>query len=200
MAELAKEKSKLKSKDLIIAGAFAALYVVVMFVGVSVLGFIPVTYLCAPLILPIILGPIWMLYVAKIPKRGAIFILAILVGLLTSMGGVWQAGIWALCCGIIAELIAGNIGHFKSRKSYLASYMIFACTNMGPFWMLLFAKGSFLEQCTIYYGAEYATTIDALTPAWFILVLIAMALVGGIIGGLFGQKLVSKHFKKAGVV
>ncbi len=197
--EQALNKKKLQSKDLIVAGAFAALYVVVMFVCVTLMGFIPLLYLCAPFVLAIILGPIWSLYVAKIPKRGAILILAVLVGLVTMMGGVWQAGIWALAIGIISELIAAS-GKYTSRKAYLISYMVFACTNMGPFWLLVFAKQFFLDQCAMYYGAEYAATIDALTPVWFIAVLIALALAGGILGGLFGMRLVSKHFKKAGVV
>lgn len=192
-------KQKLQSKDLIIAGAFAALYIVVMFACVTLTGFMPLVYLFSPLILAIVLGPIWALYVAKIPKRGAILILAILVGLLTTMGGIWQTGVWALIIGIAAELIA-FAGKYKSRKAYLISYMVFACTNMGPFLMIFFAKSAFLEQCIMFYGTEYAATIDAFTPPWLILVLIALALIGGLLGGLFGQKLVRKHFKKAGVV
>ncbi len=198
MAELVRNRSKLQSKDLIVAGAFAALYLVLMFACVSILGFIPILYLCAPLILAIILGPVYMLYVAKIPKRGAIVILGVLVGLLTSIGGVWMAGLWAVACGIIAELIAGA-GKYRSKRSYLISYVVFAWTNMGPFWLLVFAKGAFLDACTMYYGSEYAAAIDALTPFWMVFVLIGLALVGGIIGGLFGQKLIAKHFKKAGV-
>lgn len=197
--EQAIRKKSLQSKDLIIAGAFAALYIVVMFLCASLVGLIPLAYILAPLILAVVLSPIWSLYVTKIPKRGAILILSILVGLLTMMGGVWQAGVWSLLIGIVAELIAA-VGKYKSRKAYLVSYIIFACTNMGPFWMLFFAKQAFLDLCTAYYGADYAATLDALTPPWFILVFIALALVGGFIGGTFGQRLIRKHFKKAGVV
>lgn len=199
MSGLVKEKHTLKSKDLIVAGAFAALYIVLMFVSVSIMGAVPVVYICAPLLLPIILGPVYMLYVTKVPKRGAILILAILVGMLTSMGGVWQAGVWAILIGIVAELIASS-GKYVSKARYLISYAVFACTNMGPFWMLLFAKALFLEQCVVYYGAEYAAALDSLTPDWLIVVLIAFALVGGVIGGIFGQKLISKHFRKAGII
>lgn len=199
MAEMVKNKSKLQTKDLIVAGAFAALYIVLMFAGVTVLGFIPLLYLCAPLILALILGPVYMLYVAKVPKRGAILILAVLVGLLTSIGGLWQAGVWSLALGIIAELIVGS-GAYQSKRRYLISYVIFACTNMGPFWLLVFAKQAFLDSTLGYYGTEYVATLDALTPSWIIFVLLGLALVGGILGGLFGQKLIAKHFKKAGIV
>lgn len=42
--------NKLKTKDLIIAGAFAALYVVVLFALSTVLGALPILYLMAPFI------------------------------------------------------------------------------------------------------------------------------------------------------
>ncbi len=193
------EKTKLKSKDLIVAGAFAALYVVVLFITVGLTGFIPVLYLMAPLILGVVLGSIYMLYVTKVPKRGAIFILAVAVGLVTSMGGVWLAGVWSLLCGLVAELIV-YAGKYRSRKLYVISYMVFACTGMGPFWLLVFAKEAFLQACLNYYNQDYVNKLDALTPSWFIFVLLGLALTGGLIGGLLGNKLLKKHFEKAGVV
>ena len=191
--------NKLKTKDLIIAGAFAALYVVVLFVSVSALGIVPVVYLMAPFFMGIVLGPIYMLYVTKIPKSGAILILAILVGLLTMMGGMWFALVWSLIIGIVAELIA-RTGKYRSKKLYKASFAVFACTNMGPFWGLVLAKQAFLDSCVQYYSQEYADTIDKFTPSWIVIALIVIALIGGFIGANLGSKLMKKHFEKAGVV
>lgn len=190
---------KLKTKDLIVAGAFAALYVVVLMVGVSVLGFIPVLYLIAPLFISIVLGPIYMLYVMKVPKPGAILILAAVVGLITSMGGMWFALVWSLALGVVAQLIA-RAGKYQSKRMYCISYCVFACTNMGPFWALILAKDAFLASCADYYGADYAASIDALTPSWIVFVLIGIAVLGGFLGGALGNRLLRKHFEKAGVV
>ncbi len=66
--------------------------------------------------------------------------------------------------------------------------------------MLVYAKPSFIQACEIYYGADYAATLDKLTPSWIILVLIGSAMLGGLIGGLVGSRLLKKHFQKAGVV
>lgn len=110
--------SKLKTKDLIVAGAFSALYVVVLFAIVSVLGFIPILYLIAPFFNSIILGCIYMMYVAKVPKFGAILILSVAMGLITSMGGVWVSLLWCLTMGIVSELIA-RAGRYRSRKAYI---------------------------------------------------------------------------------
>jgi energy-coupling factor transport system substrate-specific component len=54
-----KQISKLTTKDFIIAGAFAALYVVLLFVVVSATVFIPIVYTFAPLILSVVLGPLY---------------------------------------------------------------------------------------------------------------------------------------------
>ena len=182
--------NKLKTKDLIVAGAFAALYVVVLFAVVTVMGFVPILYLIAPFVNSVILGCIYMMYVMKVPKTGAILILSVAVGLLTSTGGVWVSLIWCLALGIVAELIA-RAGNHKSKKSYILSYVVFACSSMSPFWMLAYEA---------YYGADYAATLDKFTPSWIILVLIGIAMLGGLIGGLIGSKLLKKHFQKAGVV
>ena len=130
---------------------------------------------------------------------GAILILSVAVGLLTSTGGVWVSLIWCLTLGIVAELIA-RAGNHKSKKSYILSYVVFACSSMSPFWMLAYAKPAFLQSCEAYYGADYAATLDKFTPSWIILVLIGIAMLGGLIGGLIGSKLLKKHFQKAGIV
>jgi energy-coupling factor transport system substrate-specific component len=142
-----------------------------------------------------------MLYAVKIPKRWSIMILAALVGLVTSMGGMWLTWLcifWALLLGFAADLIA-NSGT-PSRKKYILSFMIFACTNMGPCWMLVFAKQRFLEICVRYSGQDYANILDRLTPRWIILVFLIMAIAGGLIGGILGNRILKKHFEKAGIV
>jgi energy-coupling factor transport system substrate-specific component len=39
----------------------------------------------------------------------------------------------------------------------------------------------------------------SLTPTWMFFAMIIMCLIGGTIGGLFGAKVLKKHFKKAGM-
>jgi energy-coupling factor transport system substrate-specific component len=193
-----KQTGKLTTKDFIIAGAFAALYVVLLFVVVNATGLIPVVYLFAPFILSVALGPVYMLYVTKILKRWSVMILAALVGMVTSMGGTWLCIVWALLLGLAADLIV-NSGT-RSRKKYVLSFMVFACTNMGPFWMLIIAKQRFLDACAGYAGQDYANTIDRLTPRWIVFVFLAMAIAGGLIGGTVGGRILKKHFEKAGIV
>lgn len=192
-------KSELTTKDLIAAGAFAAIYLVLLTVlAVMVLPIVPVLYLATPLIAGIVLGTVYLLYCVKVPKTGAIFILALLVGAITSMASIYPliaAAVW----GVVAEGIAWGKRR-RSPTALAASYCVFNLTSMGPFFSLLLAKDAFLSTCVTYYGQEYADTIDRLTPDWIIAVFIVLALLGGILGGMFGKKLLKKHFAKVGAV
>lgn len=186
---------KLTTKDLIGAGAFAAIYLVLLTVLSSlVLPVVPVLFLAAPLVCGIFLGTVYMLYCLKVPRTGAIFILALLVGVITSM-----ASFYPLLASIVWGLIAECIVYGKRRQSANAlvlSYMVFNMTSMGPFFAIILAKDAFLKTCATYYGEAYAATLDRLTPEWSVLVFVALALAGGLLGGLFGKKLLKKHFAK----
>ena len=67
-------KIKLTTKDLISAGAFGAIYLVLLTVLSSmILPIVPILYLATPLIAGIILGSVYMLYSLKVPRTGSIF-------------------------------------------------------------------------------------------------------------------------------
>ena len=103
------------------------------------------------------------------------------------------AAVW----GVVAEGIAAGKRR-RSPNALAASYCVFNLTSMGPFFSLLLAKDAFLSTCVTYYGQEYADAIDRLTPDWIIAVFVVLALLGGILGGMFGKKLLKKHFSKVG--
>lgn len=63
-------KTKLTTKDLITAGAFGAIYLVLLTVLSSVLTIVPILFLATPLIAGIILGTVYMLYATKVPRTG----------------------------------------------------------------------------------------------------------------------------------
>ena len=112
-----------------------------------------------------------------------------------------MASIYPLIAAAVWGVVAEGIAWGKRRRSpnaLAASYCVFNLTSMGPFFSLLLAKDAFLSTCVTYYGQEYADTIDRLTPDWIIAVFVVLALLGGILGGMFGKKLLKKHFSKVG--
>ena len=193
-----KQDGKLKTKDYIFAGAFGAIYLVIMLAVVMGTGTIPILYLLSPLTVGVIGGTIYMLCVLKIHKFGAALILGILFLLISSTGN-WLSIVTALVAAVLAELVL-FLGRYKSRRMYLASFPFFNLNMSAPFALLLVNKQQFIDLSRAYYGEARADALDALTPSWIWFGLIALAFVGGIIGSFIAGKLIKKHFEKAGIV
>lgn len=191
-------KQKLKTKDLIYAGAFGAIYIILMMVLVAGTGMIPILYIFSPFVVGCVCATVYTVYVTKIKKRGGILILALLFGIVTSTSSFISL-LWALLCGGAAELIAGA-GKYSSKKMFLLSYPVFNLTMIGPFLMLVYAKQQFITMCEQFYGADYAQAVNRLTPGWIIFALAGLALAGGATGALLASRFAKKHFEKAGIL
>lgn len=146
-------KTKLTTKDLITAGAFGAIYLVLLTVLSSVLTIVPILFLATPLIAGIILGTVYMLYATKVPRTGAILVLALLVGLITSMATIYPL-IFAVVWGLIAELITA-----KRRKSARCSGSQLLCVQPDFYGSLLCpysGKGCLLRKlCRVLWRRIY---------------------------------------------
>lgn len=194
-----RENKKMRTRDFIYAGAFAALYVVVMLVVVMGLGAVAVPlYLVTPFIMGIVGATIYLLYTLKVHKFGAVLILGILFTLCTGSYN-WAAILVCVLATIFAELIL-LAGKYKSRKMYMLSYPVFNLTMAGPFAMLYVARDQFLSISMSYYGPERTAKMEALTPVWMWYAQMGLAVLGGAIGVIIASKLVKKHFEKAGIV
>jgi len=49
-------------------------------------------------------------------------------------------------------------------------------------------------------GDQYANTLQALMPSWMLYAGFALLFLGGILGALFGRKMMKKHFERAGII
>jgi energy-coupling factor transport system substrate-specific component len=189
---------KMRTKDLIYAGAFGAIYLVLMLVIVMASGVLPILYVMAPLTVGIVCGTVYMLCVLKVHKFGAALILGVLFALV-ACSTAWQAFVAALATAIVAELLL-YLGKYKSKKMYMASFVVFNLNMACPFLMLFIARDKFLGIAESYYGEAHAAGLAAITPSWVYFCIIGLAALGGLIGSLLASKLIKKHFEKAGVV
>jgi len=191
-------EKKMRTRDLIYAGAFGAIYLVVMLIIVLGTSAIPILYLIAPLTVGVVCGTIYEMCVLKVHKFGAALILGVLFALVAC-----SSNIMSLVCAVVAALLAELViraGKYESKKMYLASFVVFNLNMACPYLTLQFARDDFMARSVEFYGQAYADSLAAIAPDWVILISVGCAIVGGIIGALIASKLIAKHFAKAGIV
>lgn len=190
---------KLKVKDLVTIGIFAVVYFVVMF-AVGMIGMVPVLFLVYPAVLGIVTGTILMLFMAKVQKPLAIFILGILTPfIMFAMGHTYVLLVHGIIVMTIAELIR-RAGDYKSFKHNMFSFAVFNTWICGSLMQLLLVKEKYMEMTKPMMGEEYAIGLERLITYPNMALVYLGAIVGGIIGAYIGKALLKKHFEKAGIV
>lgn len=104
---------KLKAKDLINVGIYTAIYIVIFFV-VGMLNAIPVLYPFLYVLIPLISGIPFMLFLTKTEKFGMVTIMSVICGVFWFlMGYTWTAVVGYVVFGIIADIVL-KAGNYKS--------------------------------------------------------------------------------------
>lgn len=191
--------NKLNGKDLINVGIFTVIYIILFFVS-GMLGYIPIFAVALPLVVGILTGIPFILFITKTKKFGMVTLMGILVGILCFlMGQSWIAIVSGVVCGLLADLIFKS-GGYKSWKKTLFGYCVFTewvIGSMLPMWIM---RDVFIEQAEKMPSADYKETIMALTTDWMLPVVIVLGIVGAIIGAYIGRSTLKKHFQRAGIV
>ena len=103
------DSKKLETRDFISVGIFSLIYAVVAFVIGGVAQMTPVTFPFMPMIVALFTGTVFMLYVAKIPKKGALSILGVIAAILLFVTGMfWMMSVFFLVFGLIADFICAS--------------------------------------------------------------------------------------------
>ena len=192
-----KESAKLHGKDLINIGIFTAIYFVVVF-AVAMLGYIPnfMPLLCV--LVPIIGGIPFMLFLTKVKKFGMIVIMSIIMGILMLLTGMGHYSIFVgAVSGLIAEFVYKSGDYKSAPKAILTSgfFSVWVWGNFIPFFINI--EEYFATRQS--FGQEYVDALTSLLPMWMCPTLLAASFISGIIGGLLGKAVLKKHFKKAGI-
>jgi len=151
-----------------------------------------------PLFVGIVCATIYELCVLKVHKFGAALILGILFAVTTSAAYL-PGMLLAIATAFLAELVMMS-GKYKSKKMFLLSYVVFNLNMVCPFTNLYFRRDSFMAMATEYYGEEYAKGVAELATGWLPIFQIGLAIIGAFIGLFIANKLIKKHFEKAGIV
>lgn len=192
------DNKKLKVKDLVSIGVFGVIYFVLMF-GIGMMGMIPILFLIYPTVLGIVAGTVVMLFMTKIQKPWALFILGMISPLVMfAAGHTYVVVVLSLIVMIIAELIR-KIGNYNSFKYNMLSYAVFSTWICSSMMQMLLAKEVYVEHCKMM-GDDYVVALEKLITYPHMALVALGAFLGGIIGAYIGKALLKKHFEKAGIV
>lgn len=190
---------KLSVKDLINVGLFSVIYFI-MFTISGILGYIPICVVILPLIAGILGGIPFVLFTIKEQKFGAVTLMGVIAGLFTFLvGQTWRSVVFGLVFGLLADLIMRS-GQYKSWTKNMLGYSVFTLWTVGtmlPMWIM---RETFFAGYRENGGTDaYINAVMKLTPNYMILVVIVLALVGGMLGACLEKSVLKKHFEKAGI-
>ncbi|AYW48429.1 ABC transporter permease [Tetragenococcus osmophilus] len=197
------ESKTIRTSDLIFIGIYTALYFVLVGVAemIVVLAIPGYSYSYSPVLAALITGTIFMLMAAKVPKFGAITIMGSVLGVFFFLSGLFP---FALIPSVVSALLADIIAYafrYKSRLGLLLSYIVFSFNTTGPVIQLLFLTDSYVTNLRERgKDSAYIENVFASISNYTGLIVFVLLIIAAIVGGLFGQRMVKKHFKKAGVV
>lgn len=154
-----------------------------------------------PAVCALISGCVYMLLAAKLQKFGGISVMGIVMGLFFMTSGHFIISFAAnIVMGIVADFVA-RVSSYKSKKGLLLSYVLFSYGLFGPIIPMWFMKDAYVANLEARgkdaaYIADLFANINMTT---FVIAVVA-TLICALVGGWFGQKMVKKHFVKAGIV
>ena len=192
------KENKLKVKDLVTIGVFAVIYFIVYFI-VGMIGIVPLVFLFFPMVLGMVTGVVILLFMAKVQKPWALFILGMIPPMATFiMGMTYIVPLHALIIMLIAEFIRRK-GDFKSFKLTMLSFAVFNTWSCGSLMQMLWAKDKYMEISSMM-GDEYVAALERLITYPNMSLVYLGSIVGGLIGALIGRSMLKKHFEKAGII
>ncbi len=194
------DKKGLTIKDLVTIGIFTALFFVFQLIGSLPFAPNPALTFYQPFGIALLCGPVFLLMVAKVPKRGTISILGIINGIIWFVLGMhWGMDLGYVVMGIAADLVAGVKG-YKSTKLNIFAYGLFCLGPAGVF-VAYFADPAAWAGTMLNKGVsqEYIDTMTASAPTGMLPVILLGTLVIAAVSGFVGRRLLKKQFEKAGI-
>ncbi len=186
-------------KDCINIAIFSVIYSVGMVVFGMPFGFLVITSLAYPFAVGLAMGIPMMLFLAKTPKPFALFIFVALQGaIMTLMGHSYVLAIHSFGVAVLAELVRKFLG-YKTIKGSIAGYAVMCAHCAGEFLPIYIVSEQYRAVTETMMGKEYADQLMSL-PIWIMPILYVTAIIGGVLGGFLGVKILKKHFAKAGLV
>lgn len=198
--QLDHQKKGLTVKDLIITGVFSAIIFVCIMLTGGPFAAMPVLTFYFPVGSALLAGPVFLLMVAKVPKRGPITIAGVLAAVFTFATGMhWAMVLGYLVGGALADLVAGTKGYW-SKKTNVVSYIVFCLGGTGSY-LAFFINPQIWMSGMLEKGTpqEYLDTMYTAAGWWVLVTMLVGTALVALLSGFIGSKLLKKQFEKAGI-
>ncbi len=189
----------LTPRDLINVGIFAAIYYVVLFAA-AMFGLIGPPFMLLGHTLSILAnGIVISLYLARVPKVGAMTVLGLIISLLMTLTGHAWIGIFATTLlGLAADLIARS-GRFRAPMRNIIAYAVFTLWYLSPLLPVLWDSAGYRADIEARMGADYADRFSQIFNANTLVFIGAYFFIIALLGGWLGQRVLRRQFQRAGV-
>lgn len=199
MPKQIESENKLNAKDLMTIGVFTAITSVLTLV-ISFVSFFPAFLPLLAVLIPVIEGIPYMLFLTKTKKFGMITIFGLLNGTVDCFCGM---GVYAILTGLIFGLLADIIsksGKYQSKGKSVLSCGAYFMWLVGNYIPIVVARDAYYENLLKNdVNQEYIDTLTKVIPDWILPVILVVSFICGIVGGIIGTKTLKKHFEKAGI-
>lgn len=193
----------LNIRDFVLMGIFSAIMFALAMFLMMVTGVTPAIYLFYPAVYALVCGPLYMILVVKIAKKGAFVIPSVIVGILLGLMGAQTLLITSIVFGILAELIASS-GKYKDFKRIAIAYTVlmigFYVGDIAPIYVF---TNWYIKQATGgVAGADmtYLNSLIVVAQSYLGIASAFACLVAAPIGAKIGKGILKKHFEKAGMI
>ncbi len=193
-----KNDSKLRTKDIITLGIFSVLFAVVLFLFAAVMGIFPIAFLFYSTLGAIPCGIIYMYVITKISKGGTIIIMTTVISIIYFLMGTYGlAPLYGFAGGIIAEIISYSSKYKSFWKNTIGYTVYTTCLWFGFMSPMILSTNSYIEQTLAAgYAQDYVISMVSFITGPLFFVALGATIIGGLLGGLFGRKMLKKHFEK----
>lgn len=200
MSIQAQAKKGLTVKDLIVIGVFTAILSVCSMIGGTIFAVTPTLTFYYPIGAALLPGPVFLLLMAKVPKRGTL----IIIGVLLATSGFVLGMHWAMCLSgligaVLTDVIAGLKG-YRSKKVNIMAYIVYSLGPTGTYLAYFINPeawaGTMLKNGTTQ---DYIDAMQSAADWWVLVVMYAGTILVAGISGYVGSKMLKKQFEKAGI-
>lgn len=193
-------KKGLTVKDLVTIGIFSALFLVFALIGGIFFAPNPVLTFYMPVGSALLCGPVYLLMLAKVPKRGGAAILGAILCIVWFVTGMhWAMALGYLVMGAAADLVAGA-GKYRSKKINSLSYILLSLGGTASY-LVFFADPNGWAKTMLGNGTEqtYIDTMRSAGTTWILVIMLTGTVLSAAVSSFVGCRMLKKQFEKAGI-